>query len=59
MYGSLEITSTFAPVGWLIVALAVSALAALYAQRDDTGTEPTAPVGRTEQSAPETVRWAA
>lgn len=59
MYGTLELTSTFAPVGWLILALAGSALAALYAQRDHTGTERTSTAHPAEPRGPEAVRRAA
>jgi hypothetical protein len=57
MYGSLEITSTFAPVGWMILALAGSALAAIFVQRDRGPVEPAAV--RSVEDEAELVRQAA
>lgn len=43
MYGTLEVTSAFAPVGWLIVATAVASVATLILQRDRRVAAPDSP----------------
>jgi hypothetical protein len=59
MNGSLELTSTFAPVGWMILALGGSALVALFLHRDEARIEPPAALRPAEPRDQETERCAA